>query len=140
MSVDYEFKVRWGDTDAAGIVFYPNFYKWMNEATHEFFAKIGLPASTLFEEEQIAIPLLETHCEFKSPLLFEDIVNIRSSVVEVRNKVFKMSHQFYRGDQLIAEGYEVRAWTLFKDKPKAQPIPDNIREKMLFHYLQTSKV
>ena len=38
MIVDYSFKVRWGDTDAAGIVFYPNFYKWMDEATHEFLA------------------------------------------------------------------------------------------------------
>jgi 4-hydroxybenzoyl-CoA thioesterase len=131
MTINYEFKVRWGDTDAAGIVFYPNFYKWMNEATHEFFAKIGLPISTLFEEERIGIPLLETHCEFKSPLLCEDVVIVRSVVVEIRNKVFKVSHQFYRGEQLIAEGYEVRAWTLFKDKPKAQPIPDDVRKKMM---------
>lgn len=130
MTIDYEFKVRWGDTDAAGIVFYPNFYKWMNEATHEFFAQIGLPISALFEEERIGIPLLETHCEFKSPLLCEDVVTVRSVVVEIRNKVFKVSHQFYKGEQLIAEGYEVRAWTLFKGKPKAQPIPDDVRKKM----------
>lgn len=140
MIVDYSFKVTWGDIDAAGIVFYPNFYKWMNEATHEFLGKIGWSVSALFEKERISVPLLETHCEFKSPLLFEDVVTIRSSVVEVRNKVFKMRHKFYRDEQLIAEGYEVRAWTLFKDQPKAQPIPDNLREKMLLHDQQASKV
>ena len=31
--MDYRFKIRFGDTDAAGIVFYPNYYRWMDEAT-----------------------------------------------------------------------------------------------------------
>lgn len=37
MAIHYTFKVRWGDTDPAKIVFFPNFYRWMDEATHEFF-------------------------------------------------------------------------------------------------------
>ena len=131
MIYNYEFTVRWGDTDAAGIVFYPNFYKWMNEATHEFFSAIGFPASKLFTKEHIGVPLLETHCVHKSPLFFEDKVILRTSVEEVRNKVFKMSHQFFVEDRVIAEGYEIRAWTSFKEKPKALPIPNELREIML---------
>lgn len=130
MIVDYSFKVRWGDTDAAGIVFYPNFYKWMDEATHEYFAAIGYPTSKLYAEQQINVPLLEAHCQFKSPLLFEDDVIVRSSVVELRQKVFKISHSFFKDGNLVAEGYTVRAWTSFKEKPKAHPIPDEVRGKM----------
>lgn len=66
MIVDYKFRVRWGDTDAAGIVFYPNFYKWMDDATHEFLAVIGSPSSTLYVEQKISVPLLEADCQFKS--------------------------------------------------------------------------
>ncbi len=51
-----------------------------------------------------------------------------------------MSHQFYRDDQLIAEGYEVRAWTLFKDKLKARSIPEDIRQKMMLHDQHIPKV
>jgi 4-hydroxybenzoyl-CoA thioesterase len=131
MIVDYSFKVRWGDTDAAGIVFYPNFYKWMDEATHEFLASIGLPSSTLYSEQQVSVPLLEAHCQFKSPLFFEDAVIVRSSVVEMQSKVFKISHKFFKGEKMVAEGYEIRAWTSFKEKPKACPIPDEVREKMM---------
>ena len=131
MSFEYEIKVRWGDTDAAGIVFYPNYYKWMNEASHELLTEIGISAYALYKKEGIGNPLLETHCEFFSPLFFEDVVTIRCSVVEVQNKVYKTDYKFYRNDQLVAQGYEVRVWTLFKDKPKAIPIPDKIKEKML---------
>ncbi len=131
MKNEYSFQVRWGDTDAAGIVFYPNFYKWMDEATHEYFTAIGLPASQLFAEQQIGVPLLEANCLFKRPLLFEDQVTVQSFVEELQNKVFKIKHVFIKGDQIAAEGYEVRAWTSFKEKPKAHPIPDEIREKMM---------
>ncbi|MBM4761168.1 thioesterase family protein [Bacillus sp. B15-48] len=128
---EYRFKVKWGDTDAAGIVFYPNFYKWMDEACHEFFRAIGFPTPVLYSEHQVSIPLLEANCKFKSPLVFDDQVTVVSSVAEMHQKVFKLSHQFLKNDQLIAEGYEVRAWVSSKEKPKAQPIPDEIREKML---------
>lgn len=131
MTFHYQFQVRWGDTDAAGIVFYPNFYKWMNESTHDYFTAVGFPASKLFAEEQLGMPLLETHCVHKSPLFFEDKVVLHTSVEEVRTKVFKMSHRFFVEDRLVAEGYEVRAWALFKEKPKAVPIPEELRQKML---------
>lgn len=131
MKTEYPFRVCWGDTDAAGIVFYPNFYKWMDDATHDYLAQIGYPSSKLFTEHKIGVPLLEANCVFKRPLLFEDQVIVQSFVEEHRNKVFKIKHVFIKEDQIVAEGYEVRAWTSFEGKPKAHPIPDFIREKMI---------
>jgi acyl-CoA thioesterase FadM len=55
--IECRFQVQWGDTDAAGIVFYRNFYKWMDEATHHFFAELGYPTAALFEQK-IGLPIL----------------------------------------------------------------------------------
>ncbi|CAH0212930.1 4-hydroxybenzoyl-CoA thioesterase [Peribacillus simplex] len=131
MIAKYSFQVRWGDTDAAGIVFYPNYYKWMDEATHEYLSALGYPSSKLYAEKQIGVPLLEANCIFKGPLFFEDNVIVQSAVEELQNKVFKLRHAFIRGEQIVAEGYELRAWTSFEGKPKALPIPDDIRKKMM---------
>lgn len=129
--IRYEISVQWGDTDAAGIVFYPNFYKWMDQATHHFFKTIGFATSTLMKEEQIGLPLLETNCKFFQPLLFEDEVVIETVVEEIRDKVFRLKHSFYKEGELVAEGNEVRAWTSFAErKPKAMPIPEMIKRKM----------
>lgn len=133
MAVNYSFKVRWGDTDPATIVFFPNFYRWMDEATHEFLKEIGHPTATLMAVEKIGVPLLESKCEFKTPLVFDDEVIVKTEVVEIHNKVFKLSHTFFRGEMLIAEGYTLRAWTSFAGKPKAIAIPDMIREKLEVH-------
>ncbi|MED4988045.1 thioesterase family protein [Parageobacillus toebii] len=129
--MEYQFKVNWGDTDAAGIVFYPNFYKWMDQATHHYFSKLGFSTWKLFHEDYTGIPIVEAKCRFQSPLFFEDEVCVKSAIVELRDKVFKIQHQFFKGEQMIAEGYEIRVWANFKNgKPKAVPIPDEIREKM----------
>lgn len=126
----YEFKVRWGDTDAAGIVFTPNFYKWMDEATHEYLAYLIKPSSKLFIEDQLALPILEAFCQFNKPLLFEQTVVIETTVLDIQNKTFKLKHSFKRGNDEVATGYMVRAWTSFIDKPKAMPIPDLVVERL----------
>lgn len=126
----YTFLVQWGETDAAGIVFYPNFYKWMDNATHELFTSIGYPTSELFNKDKVAIPILEAGCSFKRPAFFHDRIEVKTQVVEIREKVFKLEHTFIRNDVELATGYEVRAWTSFSEKPKAIPIPKELREIM----------
>ncbi len=127
-SIEYWFKVNWGDTDAAGIVFYPNFYKWMDQASHHFFSKLGYPTSKMFTENHVSIPIVEAKCQFQSPLFFDDEVCVQSSIVELRDKAFKIQHEFLKEGIKMAEGYEIRVWASFRSgKPKAVSIPEAIR-------------
>ena len=41
--VVYEVEVMFGDCDPAGIVFFPNFSKWMDASSLNFFVKCGVP-------------------------------------------------------------------------------------------------
>jgi 4-hydroxybenzoyl-CoA thioesterase len=127
----YPFKVVWGDTDAAGIVFYPNFYRWMDQASHELLRAAGFPIAKL-QDENIITPLLEAFCQFKSPLMYDDEVAVHSEVAEVHNKVFKIKHTFKKGDVIVAEGHEIRAWTsVAEERPKAVPVPENVKSVLL---------
>lgn len=128
-TIEYHFQVRWGETDAAGIVFYPSFYAWMDEASHHYFTEIGYPTTKLFENEKIGIPLVEAKCVFKSPLMFGDQVVISSTISEVRNKVVVINHTFLKNGQTVAEGMEIRAWAgLNGPRLKAIPVPNEVRE------------
>lgn len=42
-TIVYEVEAMFGDCDPAGIVFFPNFLKWMDASSHNFFIKCGLP-------------------------------------------------------------------------------------------------
>ena len=65
--IKYKLKVEWGDCDPYGIVFYPNFYKWMDNAQWNYFKKINQSISKLEKLYNIkGLPLLHTEANFLS--------------------------------------------------------------------------
>ncbi len=132
-SVSYveEFRVPFGDTDGAGVVFYPNYYRWFDRMTHELFRSIG-HAFQEHLERQVGAVLAETHCEFIRPIRYDDVVRLEASVEEVRNRGFRIKHQISLGKVVAARGYEVRVWVdLSGRSPSPQPIPANMRAALL---------
>lgn len=103
-------RVEWGDTDAAGIVFYPNFFRWFDGATHNLFEVAGYSVSQMMDDGY-TIPLIDAGSRFITPLLYADEIVINSTLVELRSRSFRIQHRVERAGKLIAEGYEVRMWT-----------------------------
>lgn len=122
-------RVEFGDTDAAGVVFYPNYFRWFDQATHELLRAHSYPASRMISEGFI-IPLVESHAEFLSPVFYDDLISIASRIAEVRTRAFRVQHQIRKGDALVCDGYEVRMWVRtgpLGEKLKPEPIPDLLR-------------
>jgi acyl-CoA thioester hydrolase len=126
-SNEIEVLVNWGDTDKAGIVYYPNYFKWFDIAGHQFFRSCNLSPSKLENERQIIVPMLDARCSFEKPLLYEDLITIRTRVEEINNKTIKLSHEVYRGETRTGYGYELRGWVKqTHEEIKAVPIPDEV--------------
>lgn len=67
MKYSYEFRVRFGDTDAYGIVHHRNFYHYFEEARFQFSKDIlGFDV-----ESKVKFPLVESSCVYKNPLKFD---------------------------------------------------------------------
>jgi hypothetical protein len=64
-----EFSVEFGDCDPAGIVFYPNFFRWMDAASRHFFTAAGvLPWRELEARDGIlGTPLVDASAHFERP-------------------------------------------------------------------------
>jgi acyl-CoA thioester hydrolase len=127
-SNEFQVRINWGDTDKAGIVYYPNFFKWFDIAGHQFFRSIGLSPAKLEEEYQIILPLLEANCTFENALYYDDIITIKTVVGEINRKTIRLHHEIFRGETRAGRGHEVRGWV--KDtngKLGAVLIPDEIK-------------
>jgi 4-hydroxybenzoyl-CoA thioesterase len=130
----YEVKVMFGDCDPAGIVFFPNYCKWMDAASLNFFMQCGVPPWRELEKARgiIGTPLLEINTRFLSPATYGETLQVRTWVQEWRDKVLIQKHQIWRGEVLICEGTETRAFCIRLEgeanRIKAVPIPADIRE------------
>lgn len=129
----FEVQVQFGDCDPAGIVFFPNFSRWMDAASLHFFVSNGvLPWRELVKTTGIVgTPLLEIHTKFIRPATYGETIEIHTSVIEWRDKVFIHKHLVMRGDTLLCEGLETRAFVVHPpgepDRIKAIPVPEDIK-------------
>ena len=127
--------INFGDCDPAGIVFFPNFSRWMDASSLNFFVACGIPIwSELVKTTGITgTPVLEINVKYSNAAKYGETIRIATSITEWRDKVFIQKHVVTRGETLICEGREVRAFiTRHPDDPqriKAIRVPDEIRVK-----------
>jgi len=128
-------QVRWGDVDAAGIVFYPRFFEWYDLGCEALFASLGLAWPEAFPKyEIVGVPIVESGSRFTSPARYGDVLTIRSRVAWVRDKTFRVEHEISVGSRLCATGFEVRAWVARPTSPgeplHAKPIPEDVVKRL----------
>ena len=125
-------QVHFGDCDPAGIVFFPNFARWMDQASLAYFMAMGLPPWRELTATRgiVGTPVLETHTRFINPATYGETLEVHTSVTAWERKVFRHRHQVMRGDLLLCVGTEVRAFVVHHpDDPsrlKAIPPPEDI--------------
>jgi 4-hydroxybenzoyl-CoA thioesterase len=125
--------VQFGDCDPAGIVFFPNFSRWMDAASLAFFMQCGLPPWRELVKTRciVGTPLLEINTKFIKAVTYGETITIATHVEEWRDKVFVQMHRVTRGNELICEGREVRAFVRRDaenpERLRAIPVPDDIK-------------
>jgi 4-hydroxybenzoyl-CoA thioesterase len=133
-------QVQFGDCDPARIVWFPNFFRWIDAASRHFFAECGVPPWHETERTMgvIGTPLVDTHARFIKTASYPDVLHIHTSIAEWRTKSFVQRHRVVRpgtagapGD-LIMECDEVRIFAARRgDDPqgiRAVPAPEAIRQ------------
>jgi 4-hydroxybenzoyl-CoA thioesterase len=134
----YSVNVTFGDCDPAGIVFFPNFSRWMDSASLAFFMQCGVPPWRELVKTRgiVGTPLLEINPTFTQAATDGETLLGTTHVEEWRNKVIVQVHRITRarpdgGEDLICEGREVRAFVKRDehdpDRLRAIPVPEDIR-------------
>lgn len=128
-------RVEWAHCDAAGIIFNPNYYIWMDGGTHAMLQAAGfdLPGQIRADKLFRGFPLVASNMAFKRPLYFGDITELTTTVEKFGNTSFVVNHTFRQGGEAepVAVGNEVRVWGYSDsnnpEKMVAQRVPDEIR-------------
>ena len=123
-------RVRFGETDAAGIVFYPTFFGWFDVGMSGLLrAALGGELTDAHGRPRFPVPIVETGARFVAPLHFDDAITIRSTVTELGTSSLRVEHVVLRGDVEAARGFEVRVLIQPGDDGRimAAPLPPGLR-------------
>lgn len=117
--------VRLSDTDAAGIFFYPQLFKWAQAALEDFMASKGLPISYILGDAPYFFPIVHAESDYLSPLKLGDEVVAKLRIESIGETSFTLIYTFSKGDILAARAKIVHV-AVDKATFKKRPIPNEL--------------
>lgn len=122
-------KVRFGDADPAGLVYYPVIFHYFHIAMEEFFAeRCGVAYHKLMSDERIGFPTVKAQAEFLVPVVYGDEVDVAVLVSRVgtSSATFEYSIKRVNDGALCARATHVHV-AMNLDMWRAVAIPDKLR-------------
>ena len=125
-------KIRFGDIDHAGIVYYPRFLHYFHVALEEFFGQqLGIDYPILIDEHRIGLPTVHLQTDFRRPLRYGDQIDVEVSVLKIGTSSITFGYRVFKPgkEEPWIEGHNV-AVCLDMDTFKKKDIPDWLRLKL----------
>lgn len=125
-------EIQFGDCDPAGIVYYPNYFRFFDNATAALLsAAFAMHKRNWLEHYGIAgIPMVDTGARFIKPSRFGDVVDIRSKITELGRSSLSVKHTLLRDGEIAIEAHEKRVWVVRDGQGgiRSAPLPDDVRQ------------
>ena len=112
--------VRYAETDMMGIVYHANYLPWFEVGRTTLLKEIGVPYNKL-EEEGFRLPVLEISAKYLRPAVYDDTVEIVTTIRERPLLRIRLEYEVRRGDELLATGASVHAFVDKDGRPVRPP-------------------
>ena len=88
-----EERVRWGDVDAAGIIFYGSYIRFFEIGETELFRAVGLPYGKVFDELNIWLPRVHLECDFHRAAQMDDLLQVSVYVGRIGHTSLRLNFE-----------------------------------------------
>ncbi len=128
-----EIRVRYAETDQMGVVHHSNYLIWFELGRSELCRARGFSYREMEEESNALLVVAECYIRYKSPAFYEDVLTVRTKVIEIRSRSLRFFYEVRRAsdDKLIAEGETLHVVT--DKKKKVRKLPEFVRDRLLDH-------
>ncbi|MGI8656352.1 MAG: acyl-CoA thioesterase [Pyrinomonadaceae bacterium] len=135
MDQSYKFvieeRVRWGDVDAARIIFYGAYIRFFEFAETELFRAVGLSYGVMFDELDVWLPRAHLECDFHHAAQLDDLLEVSVYVGRVGTKSLRFNFEVRRkGEEvIIAEAHFVLV-TVRRETFETVPVPEELKRRL----------
>ncbi|MEQ1920856.1 MAG: YbgC/FadM family acyl-CoA thioesterase, partial [Elusimicrobiota bacterium] len=80
---EFQVRVTYADTDKAGIIYYANYLKYLEQGRTELLRSLGVRYRDLEVQRKLFLPAVEARCEYLAPSRYDDLLTIRTWISEL---------------------------------------------------------
>ena len=120
-------RVRYGDTDAAAVVYNANYLRYFEIGRTELMREWVCSYNEI-EKMGFVLPVVECWSRFKAPAFYDDLLVIETTIVEITKLKIQFNYQVRREEEgasrskLLVKGYTVHAATTKDGKLTRLPL------------------
>ena len=120
---NWQVRVYYEDTDAAGIVFYANYLRYMERARTEWLRSVGYEHEMLKNTHGILFAVKNVSIEYVKPACLDDLLTVSSSLLKKRGAslIFKQAIKNKNNELLIEAEVKVACLNAIILKASAMP-------------------
>lgn len=118
----HDVRVYYEDTDASGVVYHANYFRYCERARTEWLRARGLSNRALAQQFGVAFTLVHTEMHFRAPARLDDLVQVSAQVVEQKRASLVFSQGILcSGRALIKAKFTIACVTMRSFKPCRLP-------------------
>lgn len=121
-------RVYYEDTDAQGVVYYANYFRFMERARTEWLRSLGVDMVALMQQERRIFVVAEVQVRFAAPARLSDELIVTAQLTNLTRASFDIEQNIYRdtidGELLISGN--VKAAYLDADTMRPKRIPSSL--------------
>ena len=115
-------RVPYAHVDQMGVVYYAHYLVYFEMARGELMRKAGMPYGDM-ERGGVMLPVVESHCVYRKPARFDDLLDVVITKVETRGIRVHLEYEVARGDDVVATGYTDHV-CMSREGKVLRPVPE----------------
>jgi len=96
-------RVRYGETDQMGIVYYGNYAEYLEQGRTEWLRELGFSYKFL-EENNVHLPVVNLNIDYKKPALYDDVITITTTLKKMPSVKIEFYYEIHNQEgQLLIQ-------------------------------------
>lgn len=124
-----EIRVRYGETDQMGVVYYGNYAQYLEQGRTEWLRELGFSYKWM-EANDVQLPVVHFSIDYKHPARYDDLLLVKTTLKKLPSIKIEFYYEIYNeSKQLLVTATTVLVFVNSKTK-KLMKAPEYLIEKL----------
>ena len=128
--------IRLRDTDAAGVIFFVNYFVFAHETYELFLQEIDYSLQKIIEQESFLLPIVHAESDYHKMISLEEQITITLNVERIRSTSFTLVYDYFLENQELVGSVKTVHVCVDKKTHKKRPIPEALLQALKKYQLK----
>ena len=127
-------RVRYGETDQMGYLYYGNYAQLYEIGRAEMIRSIGLSYKDMEKEHGIMMPVISMNSRFVRPAHYDELLTIKTTLRHLPEEYITFFHEIYNEQNKLVNGGSVKLCFVESASGRRVAVPEYLRKALELYF------